>query len=88
MNAIAEAINYFKENIPTHLKDPSVEEYIFTENDKSEIQEYINNLEKSIDPPTGLYYNCLMLDFIGDLVIDKVNESRPSGTLPIIEWWD
>ena len=88
MNEITEAINYFKEHIPTHLKYPSVEEYIFTENDKSEIKEYINTLKTSKNPHTGLYYNCLILDFIGDLVRDKVNQSRPSGTLPILEWCD
>jgi hypothetical protein len=88
MNAITEATTYFKEHIPTHLKYPSIEQYIFTEKDQFEIQKYINTLGKYIDPPTDLYYKCLMVDFIGDLVRDRVNKLRPSGTLPITEWWD
>ena len=86
MDAITEAIDYFKGNIPIHLKYSSVEEYIFTEKDKSEIQEYITLLETSTNPPTGIYFKALMLEFIGELVKDRVNESRPNGILPILEY--
>ena len=57
-----------------------------SEDDKSEIQEYITSLETSTNPATGIYYKSLMLEFISELVKDRVNESRPNGILPIIEY--
>lgn len=76
---IQEAINAFRDNIPTHFRYPSIQEYQFTPEDyeiiRSAIKSYPNS--KSIKG-----YG--MREFIGELARDRVNEEGIG--LPILSW--
>lgn len=80
-------ITDFKANIPTHLKYPEIISYTFSATDKIAIDAEENRLRTiGCADNEQVYY---IREFIGELTLNRVNENRAPGVLPIIDYdWD